>query len=1548
LSTKVEHIVKELHEQLAASQAQQWQGLQKAIHNLEMQQSAEGHKLQTIEEQQRSLCSRQAEIDDKAKVIDEHSKEISAFRGELQALRDEFLKAQQGTLEECRLLILEQSRSQTERRCVAVEEAAPPQVAASHSTQATPRPASEQKQSETVEADHSHDLHDDDQAAESSLLEDAARQKTPTMDPPSCVEQISPETSLADELSVTNRSPSAELLPEPRESSGRRRGSSKVLASLVVVLLLLLAALTMAVLSYPAITVGFLGITALWVLYLCGEEPLIQLVDSRAARGGKCNKKLVILAGALRAVQGLRSTHEKEHKIKAILYSICVVFLLFIPDSGLRSFIDSYPPLMAVPILVCIVLTTIWVSHWMVQCMHERALRRVPDRLRRDVQGSQAVQGMMQEIWSCLQERGRHQRRSSERRIHEILARSDDDMLNELIERMSQSCDCSLEKVLGYFQDTSDRAARSELIEFLCMNRANDLSIRSKSAILHTLMIMRLTFCSSAEACVAELLLSVDGDDLSDLKSMQDGLGDIHSMHKLVFQDVTDKEIRHRVLSHFLSEGTAQVAHRALMMSGHFKQLLQLGEKHDCVPDHLKFVLESDHDSSYSGQCGHSWLKIITDMDDTLESSGARWPAGIDASYPRHTPYPGVTAFYRELQGGGEVGQLVALSARPHLVGEFVEQGIFKRFNKLMEEHGLHTMPALLTGSVDSGGRFLLSGGDEDGMRALARKKFESFEEYIALYPEFRIVFVGDNGQADYAVGQMMCKKYPHNVEQVWIHEVQPRQKTWSYKEDPGAPIEFVEDYIVAAISAARRPHPLVSPEGLRRIVVAAVDDFKKITNWPSEAHRETEAARLNQSVVQACEVLRSCGMDDSVELIDADKQKTAPADSDAQESAPVDGSRADSAGRSIFGLRPRFAKPSGVQSASATKQSAGQELAGDENAANECQTCEQDWQAETKDTVSEVPEQSNGVPTAEIPKADGKSIAAVSFFGLARGLVGGGSSQPAPPTSSPAKKPEPAMPDAQMPLQELPPCVEVPSASPPLADANSRPNGLSEAGTSAGAAVGGNVSTAGVSAGATSGGGGGCGGGPSGGSGSNAVGGDNNSGTSSSVGCGNSAATSSGTGRSLFGNLRDFTKSALSSSKVQQDDGCERLPLQAEVSCSELQAPDQLASVDECVLSSPLSGEEGPIADPISSGKQSLLGKISGLAKAVPQQSSAPESSPRQVEPHSARSVAELTAAYEQQGQLQCQKDELERGIAEMRSQILALETKMGAVNGANDGAVPKVTNAKVSGNATRRPFFGIGRSRNTEAPRDDASSCTVNNVDTISEVTIGLETNGAVVTNPSTLPDESCNVLPSSSDASLTTASALLQKNSLLGITRRTESSSSFMKVVQSFESLPYTSDDGTLAMMAVSEEGEGGGGVTVHPEVESEVAQGGRMQVQEPSPAQLGQQIEGATDVGVPSQRMTLFGIIKSRGAAPTVLPMTDCGTVAHQPLSDCQEAEPSTQAEHVLPHSSVIAESAGFKQSPQGSSESCTAGAVLVKNGSEHEIPGIESGCPQGKA
>ena len=123
--------------------------------------------------------------------------------------------------------------------------------------------------------------------------------------------------------------------------------------------------------------------------------------------------------------------------------------------------------------------------------------------------------------------------------------------------------------------------------------------------------------------------------------------------------------------------------------------------------------------------------------------------------------YPGVLAFYRELDTG-TVGaddwgdrwrsNLVFLSARPHIDKDMTENVSFAKFKALKETKGMHTTPSLLAGSMGSGSQFLFQGL----MDPLAQKKYDNFIEYLTLYPEFQCIFVGDNGQGDVRVSEMI------------------------------------------------------------------------------------------------------------------------------------------------------------------------------------------------------------------------------------------------------------------------------------------------------------------------------------------------------------------------------------------------------------------------------------------------------------------------------------------------------------------------------------------------------------------------------------------------------------------------------------------------------------------------------------------------------------------------------------------------------------------------------------------------------------------------
>ena len=83
------------------------------------------------------------------------------------------------------------------------------------------------------------------------------------------------------------------------------------------------------------------------------------------------------------------------------------------------------------------------------------------------------------------------------------------------------------------------------------------------------------------------------------------------------------------------------------------------------------------------------------------------WPAGIDTSYPKKAIYPGVLAFYKELDLGtagsdfwenSRLGNLVFLSARPHVYKDYSEYITYQKSQWLQETRGLHTSPSLLAG----------------------------------------------------------------------------------------------------------------------------------------------------------------------------------------------------------------------------------------------------------------------------------------------------------------------------------------------------------------------------------------------------------------------------------------------------------------------------------------------------------------------------------------------------------------------------------------------------------------------------------------------------------------------------------------------------------------------------------------------------------------------------------------------------------------------------------------------------------------------------------
>ena len=400
---------------------------------------------------------------------------------------------------------------------------------------------------------------------------------------------------------------------------------------------------------------------------------------------------------------------------------------------------------------------------------------------------------------------------------------------------------------------------RTELIDLLAVNRISNLTVVSRVIVLHSLMIMKLPANSKSEHWVRNIILSTHQDDLSELKTLTDSKGDYFCMNKLLYDDLRSESVRQDMLKHIRKEASIQEAHMAM---GTRKAKLRAQK---------------------------AWIKVLSDVDDTLTSSGGSYPAGIDKRYGKKVVYPGVLGFYRELDLGingpeewpkNTVGNLVFLSARPHLYKDVSERHNFAKFEKLRARgaddirRGMHTIPSLLAGDLSSGRDFIVN----NDMEPLSLKKFDNFKRYVSIYPEFKHVFVCDNGQGDVRAAELMFDAFPQHLAAVYVHRVQPLRKTHGYdgeryKRKNFKPY-FFRTYPDAALHAAMRNPPLIKVKGLRRICQDAVADFYMISmkEWPSLKLKAERREELNQAIWNVNDFLYECG----AEPVDAVEAKRA------------------------------------------------------------------------------------------------------------------------------------------------------------------------------------------------------------------------------------------------------------------------------------------------------------------------------------------------------------------------------------------------------------------------------------------------------------------------------------------------------------------------------------------------------------------------------------------------------------------------------------------------------------------------------------------------
>jgi uncharacterized protein DUF2183 len=389
------------------------------------------------------------------------------------------------------------------------------------------------------------------------------------------------------------------------------------------------------------------------------------------------------------------------------------------------------------------------------------------------------------------------------RRIQELMeGHTDREEESEIISLLTSSDAVTLNQSLNeldlahLFNDVDDRIVgpdnKTRLLNMLSEDRLDELQVPARAAIVDGLQRGPTTLSEQdqkplaggvEEQTITKIFLGTGGPDLTGLKNTVNAGADEYDMHSLLFSDVDDSNLVGQMFGHFQAQE--------------------------------------------SGVNPRS-VKPLSDIDDTFYSSLK------DKRFPGHTVYPGVLAFYDELDRGptesDPLGDLTFLTARPDEVTGIVKS----RTHRTLRENGVKEASLLLgslTGLINH--------------EAMARKKMENFEDYTRIYPEYDFTWVGDSGQGDAILGEMMLEKHPEKVKGVFIHDVvglSPEQRDDLQSKG----VHVFDTYLGAAVEAHELG--LMSDAGLSRVADAAKAGFQAI-EWDSDEQRDQAKAMLQRDL---------------------------------------------------------------------------------------------------------------------------------------------------------------------------------------------------------------------------------------------------------------------------------------------------------------------------------------------------------------------------------------------------------------------------------------------------------------------------------------------------------------------------------------------------------------------------------------------------------------------------------------------------------------------------------------------------------------------------
>lgn len=305
--------------------------------------------------------------------------------------------------------------------------------------------------------------------------------------------------------------------------------------------------------------------------------------------------------------------------------------------------------------------------------------------------------------------------------------------------------------------------------------RRPELDLYALAAIVRALQSGRTG--TQDEHRIADIICQLQGFDLTKFKNIVSLRKDQHDLEGLVYIAIDDKDVRQRILDHIAEQAAS-------------------------VP--------------------RTEAKVMSDIDDTI------FCKLHDKRYPKGVVYPGALAFQEALDlGPGDqpisMGDITFVTARPGDVFGLIAQHSRESLTKA----GIADLTML------SGSLFSLRSLD-----AMAGKKVANIEHYVELFPEYRMVFMGDSGQGDVKVGEQIWERFGDVVQGVFIHDVvdtpDDKRAEWAAKR-----IWFHDTYVGAAAKALELG--LISAKGLRTVIDEATQELGQIEFEDDEQRRRMQ-----------------------------------------------------------------------------------------------------------------------------------------------------------------------------------------------------------------------------------------------------------------------------------------------------------------------------------------------------------------------------------------------------------------------------------------------------------------------------------------------------------------------------------------------------------------------------------------------------------------------------------------------------------------------------------------------------------------------------------